>query len=57
MSIFEYQAVDINGKSDNGLIEGDTLKSARKQLQNRNLAVIEIKQSNRRAAKEVFFIC
>ena len=56
MSIFEYQAVDINGKSDNGLIEGDTLKSARKQLQNRNLAVIEIKQSNRRLvrAKSLF---
>ena len=56
MSIFEYQAVDINGKSDNGLIEGDTLKSARKQLQNKNLAVIEIKQSNRRLvrAKSLF---
>ena len=51
MSIFEYQAVNPIGQSDNGLIESDTLKSARQQLQKKQLTVLEIKQSSKRHAQ------
>ncbi len=56
MSVFEYQAIDSNGQSDNGLVESDTLKSARQQLRAQNLTVLEIKQSNKRLiqAKSLF---
>jgi general secretion pathway protein F len=56
MSVFEYQAIDSNGQSDNGLVESDTLKSARQQLRVQNLTVLEIKQSNKRLiqAKSLF---
>jgi general secretion pathway protein F len=51
VSIFEYQAFDSNGKSDNGLIESDTLKSARQQLQKKNLTVLDVKHSSKRRAQ------
>ncbi len=55
MSVFEYQAVNPNGQSDNGLIESDTLKSARQQLQKKNLTVLEIKQSSKRRTQAKSF--
>ena len=55
MSVFEYQAVNPSGQSDNGLIESDTLKSARQQLQKKNLTVLEIKQSSKRRAQAKSF--
>lgn len=48
MSIFEYTAIDANGKNNNGLIEADTQKSARQQLQQQQLTLLEVKLSKRK---------
>jgi len=48
VSIFEYKAIDSNGKESNGIIEGDSKKSARHLLQAQHLTVVEITQSNRK---------
>ena len=48
MSIFEYKAIDINGKESNGIIEGDSQKSARHLLQAQHLTIVEITKSNRK---------
>ena len=48
MSIFEYKAIDANGKESNGIIEGDSKKSARHLLQAQHLTLIEIIKSNRK---------
>jgi len=52
MSIFEYKAIDANGKEGVGLIEGDTQKSVRQLLQNQHLTVLEISQSKRKINQE-----
>lgn len=51
MSIFEYTAIDANGKNNNGLIEADTQKSARQQLQIQQLTVLNVKISNRKLSQ------
>ena len=48
MSIFEYKAIDINGKESSGIIEGDSQKSARHLLQAQHLTIVEIAKSNRK---------
>ena len=48
MSIFEYKAIDLNGKESNGIIEGDSQKSARHLLQAQHLTIVEITKSNRK---------
>ena len=48
MSIFEYKAIDANGKENKGLIESDSQKTARNLLQSQNLTVVEIIQSTQR---------
>ena len=52
MSIFEYKAIDANGKEGVGLIEGDTQKSVRQLLQSQHLTVLEISQSKRKINQE-----
>jgi len=48
VSIFEYKAIDLNGKESNGIIEGDSQKSARHLLQTQHLTIVEITKSNRK---------
>ena len=52
MSIYEYKAVDANGKESIGLIEGDTIKSARRLLQSQELTVLEMIESKRKINQE-----
>ena len=52
MSIYEYKAVDANGKESIGLIEGDTIKSARRLLQSQELTVLEMIESKRKISQE-----
>ncbi len=42
MAAFEYQAVDLDGKTQKGLIEADTAKQARQQLRGMSLMPVEI---------------
>ncbi len=42
MAAYEYQAVDIDGKTQKGLIEADTPKQARQQLRGMSLMPVEI---------------
>ncbi|MCP4188389.1 MAG: type II secretion system protein GspF, partial [Gammaproteobacteria bacterium] len=42
MSAFEYQAIDVDGKTRKGLIEADTAKQARQQLRSMDLMPVEI---------------
>lgn len=51
MSIFQYKAIDINGKENNGVIESDSLKSARSLLQSQNLTIIEIAKIQQKVAQ------
>ena len=51
MSIFQYKAIDINGKENNGVIENDSLKSARSLLQSQNLTIIEIAKIQQKVAQ------
>lgn len=51
MSVFEYKAIDINGKQSTGFIESDTEKSARQQLQSQQLAVLNVQQSKRKLSQ------
>ncbi len=48
MSIFEYQTADVNGKQSTGLIESDTKKSARQQLQAQQLTVLDVQETRRK---------
>jgi general secretion pathway protein F len=48
VSIYEYKAIDSNGKESNGIIEGDSKKSARHLLQAQHLTIVEITKSNRK---------
>jgi len=52
VSIYEYKAVDANGKESIGLIEGDTIKSARRLLQSQELTVLEMIESKRKINQE-----
>jgi len=52
VSIYEYKAVDANGKESIGLIEGDTIKSARRLLQSQELTVLEMIESKRKISQE-----
>ncbi|WP_201342012.1 hypothetical protein [Abyssogena phaseoliformis symbiont] len=51
MSVFEYKAIDVNGKQSAGFIESDTEKSARQQLQSQQLTVLEVRQSRRKPSQ------
>ena len=51
MSVFEYKAIDINGKESSGIIEGDSQKSARHLLQSQHLTIVEIAKSNRKLSQ------
>ncbi len=42
MAAFEYQALDLDGKTQKGLIEADTAKQARQQLRGMSLMPLEI---------------
>ena len=42
MAAFEYQAIDIDGKTQKGLIEADTARQARQQLRGMSLMPVEI---------------
>jgi len=48
VSIFEYKAIDLNGKESSGIIEGDSQKSARHLLKAQHLTIVEIAKSNRK---------
>ncbi len=51
MSIFEYKAIDANGKKNTGFIESDTEKSARQQLQSQQLTLLEVSKSQRKLGR------
>jgi len=51
VSVFEYKAIDINGKESSGIIEGDSQKSARHLLQAQHLTIVEIAKSNRKLSQ------
>lgn len=51
MSVFEYKAIDSNGKKSTGFIESDTEKSARQQLQSQQLTLLEVNASNRKLSQ------
>jgi len=51
MSAFEYQAVDVDGKTQKGLIEADTAKQARQQLRGMNLMPVEIGEVSRSSSR------
>ncbi|SFV89426.1 General secretion pathway protein F [hydrothermal vent metagenome] len=51
MSVFEYKAIDINGKKSTGFIESDTEKSARQQLQSQQLTLLEVNKSQRKLSQ------
>jgi general secretion pathway protein F len=52
MSVFEYKAIDINGKQTNGLIDGDTKKNARQKLQSKQLTILAINISKKKSRKK-----
>ena len=51
MSAFEYQAIDVDGKTQKGLIEADTAKQARQQLRGMNLMPVEIGEVSRNSSR------
>jgi len=51
MSAFEYQAIDVDGKTQKGLIEADTAKQARQQLRGMSLMPVEIGEVSRSSSK------
>ena len=51
MPIYEYTALNATGKKIKGLVDADTLRSARTKLRTQNIFPTEIKESNK-AAKE-----
>lgn len=48
MSAFHYNAIDQSGKTQKGLIQGDTLKQARQALRQRGLTILEISEVEER---------
>ena len=42
MAAYEYQALDVDGKTQKGLIEADTARQARQQLRGMSLMPLEI---------------
>ena len=51
MGAYEYQAVDIDGKTQKGLIEADTAKQARQQLRGMSLMPVEIDEVANKESK------
>ena len=51
MSVFEYKAIDSNGKESAGILESDSLKSARYALQSQHLTVVEVTKSKRKLSQ------
>ena len=52
MAAFEYQAVDVDGNTQKGLIEADTARQARQQLRGMNLMPVEIGEVTSRETKD-----
>jgi general secretion pathway protein F len=52
MAAFEYQAVDVDGKTQKGLIEADTARQARQQLRGMSLMPVEIGEVTSRESRE-----
>ena len=51
MSVFEYKAIDSKGKESVGILESDSLKSARYALQSQHLTVVEVTKSKRKLSQ------
>ena len=51
MAAFEYQAVDVDGNTQKGLIEADTARQARQQLRGMSLMPVEIGEVSSRESK------
>ena len=51
MAAFEYQAVDVDGKTQKGLIEADTARQARQQLRGMSLMPVEIGEVTSRESR------
>ncbi|MDH3636561.1 MAG: type II secretion system inner membrane protein GspF [Gammaproteobacteria bacterium] len=52
MAAFEYQAVDVDGNTQKGLIEADTARQARQQLRGMSLMPVEIGEVTSRETKD-----
>jgi len=51
VSVFEYKAIDSNGKESAGILESDSLKSARYALKSQHLTVVEVTKSKRKLSQ------
>jgi general secretion pathway protein F len=51
MPVYEYTAINASGKKIKGLVDADTIRSARQRLRTQNIFPTDIKESNK-AAKE-----
>jgi len=51
VSVFEYKAIDNKGKESVGILESDSLKSARYALQSQHLTVVEVTKSKRKLSQ------
>ena len=51
MALYEYKAIGMDGKATKGLIEGDTIKTARQKLKKQGLMVTDIFEKNAAASK------
>lgn len=51
MAAYEYQAIDLDGKTQKGLIEADTAKQARQQLRGMSLMPVEIDEVSNKESK------
>jgi general secretion pathway protein F len=51
VSIFEYKAIDVNGKESTGIVESDSQKSVRHLLQSQHLTVLEVAKTKRKLSQ------
>ncbi len=51
MALFEYKAIGADGKAAKGMVEGDSIKTARQKLKKQGLMVTDIREKNAAGAK------
>ncbi len=54
MPAFEYEALDLSGRSRRGVVSADTARQARLELRGRNLTPVALKAPEEKAAKPLF---
>ena len=46
MAAFDYEAINLDGKKEKGIIASDSLEAARRELRNRRLAPVRVSEVN-----------